>query len=122
MEVWTAGGQHHLVCFDLLVGHMEHDVAEQATLPHAVHRHKGVMVVALGVVRDAVAIPVQQLHTPLHHAGAHRGLLEPGPHSKTLKEDRNTTYETEHRVLWLLVCLYANAPEVDNIFITDIHI
>lgn len=106
MEVWTAGGQHHLVCLDLLVGHMEHNVAEQAALPHAVHGHKGVMVVALGVVRNAVAIPVQQLHTPLHHAGAHRGLLlEPRPHTKTLKEDRNTSYKTEHRVLWLLVYL-----------------
>lgn len=118
MEVWTAGGQHHLVCLDLFVGHMEHDVAEQATLPHAVHRHKGVMVVALGVVRDAVAIPVQQLHTPLHHAGAHQGLLEPGPYSKTLMESRNTPYET-HRVLWLLVylCLYEDARlKVDNIF------
>lgn len=98
MEVWTAGGQHHLVRLNLLVGHMEHDIAEQATLPHAVHGHKGVVVVALGVVRDAVAIPVQQLHTSLHHAGALQGLLEPGPHFKILQEERNACYKIKQGI------------------------
>lgn len=73
---------------DLLVGHMEHDVAEQAALTHAVHGHEGVVVVSLGVVRDAVAISVQQLHSPLHHAGGLRGLLMPGPQSRKLQVEK----------------------------------
>lgn len=89
MEVRTAGGQHHLMRFDLLVGHMEHDVAEQVALTHAVHRHEGVVVVPLGVVRDAVAISVQQLHSPFHHAVALRGLLMPGPQSRKLPAEKN---------------------------------
>lgn len=68
MEVGAAGCQHHFVSLDLLVGHMQHDVAEQAALPHPVHGHKGVMVVAFGVMRDAVAITIYQLHASLHHA------------------------------------------------------
>lgn len=67
MEVWAAGRQHHFVRLDFLVGHMEHDVTQQAPLSHPVHGHKGVVVVALGVVRDAVAVSVEQLHAPFHH-------------------------------------------------------
>lgn len=52
---------------DFLVGDMEHDVTQQAALSHSVHGHEGVVVVPLGVVRDAVAISVQQLHAPFHH-------------------------------------------------------
>lgn len=85
MEVRAAGGQHHLVCLDLLAGHMQHDVAEQATLAHAVHGDEGVVVVALGVVRDAVAIAVEQLHAALHHGAALRGLPGPLPHSRQLE-------------------------------------
>lgn len=67
VEVGAAGRQHHFVRFDFLVGHMEHDVAQQAPLSHPVHGHKGVVVVALGVVRDAVTVSVEQLHAPFHH-------------------------------------------------------
>lgn len=72
--------------FDLFVGDVQHDVAEQVALPHPVHGYEGVVVVALGVVRDAVAITVEQLHAPLHH-GAWRGCsrLLPGPHSGQLQ-------------------------------------
>lgn len=66
MEVRAAGRQHHLVGLDLLGAHVQHDVAEQPALPHAVHADKGVVVVALGVVRDAVAITVEELHAALH--------------------------------------------------------
>ena len=71
---------------DFFVGDMEHDVAQQAALSHPVHGHEGVVVVALGVVRDAVAVAVEQLHAPLHHGAwrGGRGLL-PGPHSGQLK-------------------------------------
>lgn len=84
VEVGAAGREHHFVSLDLLVGHMEHDVAEQAALPHPVHGHKGVVVVAFGVVRDAVAIAIQQLHSSLHHGAALRGLLLPEPQSRQL--------------------------------------
>lgn len=67
VEVGAAGRQHHFVGLDLLVGDMQHDVAEQATLPHPVHGHEGVVVVAFGVMRDAVAVAIQQLHASLHH-------------------------------------------------------
>lgn len=88
MEVRATGRQHHFVGLDLLVGHVQHNVAEQATLPHPVHGHEGVVVVAFGVVRDAVAITIQQLHASLHHGVALRGLLLPEPrfqqlHTKT---------------------------------------
>lgn len=66
MEVGAAGRQHHFVGLDLLGGHMQDDVAEQASLPHAVHADKGIVIVPLGVVGDAVAIPVQELHATLH--------------------------------------------------------
>ena len=59
MEVGAAGSQHHLMCLDLLVGHMQDNVTKQPPLPHPVHGHEGVMVVAFGVVRDAVAISIQ---------------------------------------------------------------
>lgn len=89
MEVGTAGGQHHLVRLDLLVGDVQHDVAEQATLAHPVHGHERVVVVALGVVRDAVAVTVQQLHAPLHHGARLRcSRLLPGPHSGRLQHTR----------------------------------
>lgn len=94
MEVRAAGCQHHFVGFDLLVGHMQHDVAEQATLPHPIHRHEGVVVVAFGVVRDAVAIAIQQLHASLHHGAVLRGLLLPEPQSQQL-----------HTKTWLLLNL-----------------
>lgn len=67
VEVGAARCQHYFVRLDFLVGHMEHDVTQQAPLSHPVHGHKGVVVVALGVVRDAVAVSVQQLHSPFHH-------------------------------------------------------
>lgn len=67
VEVGAAGRQHHFVRLDFLVGHMEHDVTQQAPLSHPVHGHEGVVVVALGVVRDAVAVPVEQLHASFHH-------------------------------------------------------
>lgn len=69
VEVGAARGQHHLVGLDLLGAHVEHDVAEQPPLPHAVHADEGVVVVALGVVGDAVAIAVEELHTPFHGCG-----------------------------------------------------
>lgn len=72
MEVGAAGRQHHFVRLDFLVGHVQHDVTQQAPLSHPVHGHKGVVVVALGVVRDAVAVSVEQLHAPFHH-GVWRG-------------------------------------------------
>lgn len=84
VEVGTAGGQHHFVGLDLLVGYMQHYVAEQATLSHPVHGHEGVVVVAFGVVGDAVAIAIQQLHTSLHHGAVLRGLLLPEPQSQQL--------------------------------------
>lgn len=67
VEVGAAGCQHHFVCLDFFVGDMEHNVTQQATLSHSVHGHEGVVVVALRVVRDAVAVAVEQLHAPLHH-------------------------------------------------------
>lgn len=67
MEVGAAGGQHYFVGFDFFVGDMEHDVTQQAPLSHSVHGHEGVVVVPLRIVRDAVAIPVQQLHAAFHH-------------------------------------------------------
>lgn len=85
VEVGAAGRQHHFMGLDLLVGHVQHDVAEQATLPHPVHGHKGVVVVAFGVVRDAVAIAIQQLHASLHHGTVLRGLLLPEPLSQQLQ-------------------------------------
>lgn len=75
VEVGAARGQHHLVGLDLLGAHMEHDVAEQPPLPHAVHADKGVVVVALGVVGDAVAIAVEELHTPFHGCRVVNGVL-----------------------------------------------
>lgn len=53
---------------DFFVGDMEHNVTQQAALSHPVHGHKGVVVVSLRVVRDAVAIAVEQLHAALHHS------------------------------------------------------
>jgi len=69
VEVGAAGRQHHLVGLDLLGAHVEHDVAEQPALPHAVHAHEGVVVVPLGVVRDAVAVAVEELHASFHGCG-----------------------------------------------------
>lgn len=78
VEVGAARCQHHLVGLDLLGGHVQDDVAEQPPLPHAVHAHEGVVVVALGVVRDAVPVAVQELHTPLHGCrGQGRGVALP---------------------------------------------
>lgn len=88
MEVGAAGRKHHFVSLDLLVGHVQHDVTEQAALPHPVHRHEGVVVVAFGVVRDAVAIAIQQLHASLHHGAALRGL--PLPESQSLQLNTKT--------------------------------
>lgn len=75
---------------DLLVGHMQHNVTEQATLPHSVHGHEGVVVVAFGVVRDAVAVAIQQLHASLHHGAALQGLLLPEPQSQQLYTNTHT--------------------------------
>lgn len=66
VEVRAARRQHHLVGLDLLGAHVEHDVAEQPTLTHAVHAHEGIVIVPLGVVGDAVAVAVEELHTPFH--------------------------------------------------------
>lgn len=89
MEVGTAGCQHHFVCLNLFVGDVQHDVAEQAALAHPVHGHERVVVVALGVVRDAVAVTVQQLHASLHHgAVVSSSRLLPGPHSGRLQHTR----------------------------------
>lgn len=88
VEVRAAGCQHHFVCLDFFVGDMEHDVTQQTTLSHPVHGHKGVVVVPLRIVRDAVAIAVEQLHAPFHHGACGRGLL-PGPHSGQLKHAEN---------------------------------
>lgn len=87
------------MCLDLLAGHMQHDVAEQAALAHAVHGDEGVVVVALGVVRDAVAIAVEQLHAALHHGAALRGLPGPLPHSRQLEvtEGRDEKKEGKDR-------------------------
>lgn len=91
VEVGAAGCQHHFVCLDFFVGDMEHDVAQQAALSHPVHGYEGVMVVPLWVVRDAVAVAVEQLHAPFHHGAwcCGRGLL-PGPHSGQLKDAEKT--------------------------------
>lgn len=94
VEVGAAGGQHHLVRLDLLAGHVQHDVAKQAALPHAVHGHEGVVVVPLGVVRDAVAIAVQQLHAALHHGAALLGLPGPWPHSRQLGDGERKGWST----------------------------
>lgn len=67
MEVGAAGCQHHFVRFDFFVGDMEHNVTQQAALSHPVHGHEGVVVVPLRIVRDAVAVTVEQLHAPFHH-------------------------------------------------------
>lgn len=70
MKVGATGCQHHFVGLDLLVGHVQHNVTEKATLSHPVHGHEGVMVVPFGVVRDAVPVAIYQLHAPLHHGTA----------------------------------------------------
>lgn len=87
MEVGAARGQHHFMCLDFFVGDMKHDVTQQATLSHPIHGDEGVVVVALGVVRDAVPIPVEQLHAPLHHGACGCGLLS-GPRTEQLKNTK----------------------------------
>lgn len=76
VEVGAAGGQHHLVCPDLLSSHVQDDVTQEAALPHAAHGHEGIVVVPLGVVGYGVALAAQQLHCTLHGA---RGPGLPGP-------------------------------------------
>lgn len=87
VEVRAASSQHHFVRLDLFVGDVQHNIAQQPALSHPVHGHEGVVVVALGVVRDAVAVAVQQLHASLHHgAGCGGRRLGPVAHSGQLKE------------------------------------
>lgn len=125
VEVGAAGGQHHFVGLDLLVGYMQHDVTEQATLPHPVHGHKGVVVVAFGVVRDAVAIAIQQLHTSLHHGAALRGLLLPEPqspqlyirHSSSLSSDR-ALFTLHSLSVWISLNV-KNSQLADHSFFTQ---
>lgn len=71
---------------DLLGAHVEHDVAEQPALPHAVHADEGVVVVPLGVVRDAVAVAVEELHAAFHGCGWALGIsLLGGPETRRNK-------------------------------------
>ena len=78
---------------DLLVGHVQHDVTQEAALPHPVHGQEGVVVVPLGVVGDAVAVAVHQLHASPRHGGSALGThcCLPGPLAGGLEHTRRHT-------------------------------